>query len=246
VTKPSTTPATNRATTAPLASPTQRPKFTFTIANKAANKGSKPDPSKAKQNGEKGENLGMQTKLGSSTDVNAPSEIKSPIASSDKRTETVTQSESSQTPAKIDGSSVDDKSHESLSQKEKAKRSSEESVSSKKEEKGKVISSPKKPRPPPLFIPRAVVQGKGTPQSACKSLYLSISQVVFQFSPGPLKWNLQALKNDCRKVISRTVKNYRLTKRESSKEKALLKNKQPLRRPRSLSCFWPHPMSSQC
>ena len=115
----------------------------------------------------------MQAKLSSSTDVNAQSEVKSPIASSDKRTETVTQSESSQSPAKIDGSTGDEKSHDSLNQKEKAKMSSEESVSSKKEEKGKIISSPKKPRPPPLFIPRAVVQGKGTPQSACKSLQLS-------------------------------------------------------------------------
>ena len=49
----------------------------------------------------------------------------------------------------------------------------EESVSSKKEEKGKVNSSPKKPRPPPLFIPRAVVQGKATPQSTRKSLQFS-------------------------------------------------------------------------
>lgn len=120
--------------------------------------------SKAKQDGnklgEKGENIGMPAKSSSSTD--APSEIKSPIASSDKRTETVTQSEGSQLPAKIDGSSGNEKGHVNLNQKE------EESVSSKKEEKGKAISSPKKPRPPPLFIPRAVVHGKATPQSTRK------------------------------------------------------------------------------
>lgn len=126
--------------------------------------------SKAKQDGnklgEKGENIGMPAKSSSSTD--APSEIKSPIASSDKRTETVTQSEGSQLPAKIDGSSGNEKGHVNLNQKEKTKMSSEESVSSKKEEKGKAISSPKKPRPPPLFIPRAVVHGKATPQSTRK------------------------------------------------------------------------------
>lgn len=171
VTKPLTTPTTNPAQTAPLASQSQRSKFTFTISNKAVNKGNKPDLSKTKQDrnklGEKDENIGMQAKLSSSTDVNAPSEIKSPIASSDKRTDTVTQSESSQSPAKIDGSSVNGKCH--FSQKEKTKMSSEESTPSKKEEKGKVISSSKKPRPPPLFIPRAVVQGKGTPQSTLRA-----------------------------------------------------------------------------
>lgn len=181
MTKPLTTPTTNPAQTAPLASQSQRSKFTFTISNKALNKGNKPDLSKTKQDrnklGEKDENIGMQAKLSSSTDVNAPSEIKSPIASSDKRTDTVTQSESSQSPAKIDGSSVNEKCH--FSQKEKTKMSSEESTPSKKEEKGKVISSSKKPRPPPLFIPRAVVQGKGTPQSTRKSLQLLIA--LFRF-----------------------------------------------------------------
>ena len=173
VTKPLMTSTTNPALSAPLASPSQRPKFTFTMP--AANKGNKPDLSKAKQDGnklgEKGENVGMRAKLSSSTD--APSEIKSPIASSDKRTETVTQSESSQPPAKIGSSSVNEKGHVSFNQKEKTKMSSEESVLSKKEEKGKVNSSPNKPRPPPLFIPRAVVQGKATTQSTRKSLEFS-------------------------------------------------------------------------
>lgn len=175
VTKPLTTSTTNPASSVPLASPSQRSKFTFTIP--AVNKGNKPDMSKAKQDrnklGEKGENVGMRAKLSSSTE--APSEIKSPIASSDRRTETVTQSESSQPPAKSEGSSVDEKGHVNFNQKEKTKMSSEESVSSKKEEKGKVtsISSPKKPRPPLLFIPRAVVQGKATPQSTRKSLQFS-------------------------------------------------------------------------
>ena len=172
VTKPLTTSTTNPAPSAPLASPSQRPKFTFTIP--AVNKGNKPDMSKAKQDGnklgEKGENVGMRAKLSSSTDV--PSEIKCPIASSDKRTETVTHSGSSVPPAKIDDSSVNEKGHVSFNQKEKMKMSFEESVSSKKEEKGKVNSSPKKPRPPPLFIPRAVVQGKAT-QSTRKSLQFS-------------------------------------------------------------------------
>ena len=171
LTKPLTTPATNPAPSVPLASPFQRPKFTFTIS--AANKGNKADLSKAKQggnkHGERSEDIAMRPKLSSSTDENAASEIKSPIASSDKRRETVAQSESSQYPAKIDGSSV----NANFSQKEKTKTSTEESTPSKKEEKGKITSSPKKPRPPPLFIPRAVVQGKGTPQSGRKSLQLS-------------------------------------------------------------------------
>lgn len=168
---------TNHAPSVPLASPSQRPKFTFTIS--AANKGNKPDLSKAKQDGnklgEKGESIGMRAKLSSSTDEKAPSEIKSPIAPSDKRAETVAQSESSQSPAKIYGSSVNEKGHVDFSQKEKTKISSEQSFPLKKEEKEKVISSPKKPRPrpPPLFIPRAVVQGKGTPQSTGESLQLS-------------------------------------------------------------------------
>ena len=171
VTKPLTTPATNPAPSVPLASPFQRPKFTFTIS--AANKGNKADLSKAKQggnkHGERSEDIAMRPKLSCSTDENAASEIKSPIASSDKRRETVAESESSQYPAKIDGSSV----NANFSQKEKTKTSTEESTPSKKEEKGKITSSPKKPRPPPLFIPRAVVQGKGTPQSGRKSLQLS-------------------------------------------------------------------------
>ena len=170
VTKTLSTPTTNPVPSVPLASPSQRPKFTFAIS--AANKGNKTDLSKAKQDvnkvAEKGENIGIRPKLSSSTNENAASEIKSPIASSDKRT--VTQSESSQSPAKIVDSSVNEKSHVNFSQKEKAL---EGSTPSKKDEKGKVISSPKKPRPPPLFIPRAVVQGKGTPQSAGKSLHLS-------------------------------------------------------------------------
>lgn len=184
VTKPLTTPTTNPAPSVPLASPFQRPKFTFTIS--AANKGNKADLSKAKQggnkHGERSEDIGMRPKLSSSTDENAASEIKSPIASSDKRRESVAQSESSQYPAKIDGSSVNEKSHVNFSQKEKTKTSSEESTPSKKEEKGKISSSPKKPRPPPLFIPRAVVQGKGTPQSARKSLQLSTEERFFLFS----------------------------------------------------------------
>ena len=173
MTKPLTTSTTNPAPSVPLASASQRSKFTFTIP--AANKGNKPDMTKLKQDGnklgEKSENIGMRAKLSSSTD--APSEIKSPIASSDKRTETVTRSDSLQPPAKIDGSSVNEKGHVNFNHKEKMKMSSEESVSSKKEEKGKVVSSPKKPRPPPLFIPRAVVQGKATPQSTRKLLQVS-------------------------------------------------------------------------
>lgn len=109
----------------------------------------------------------MRAKLNSSTDENTSSEIKSPIASSDKRAETVAQSEASKSSAKLDSSSVNAKSHISASHKEKTKTSSEEGFPLKKEEKEKVVS-PKKPRPPPLFIPRAVVQGKGTPSSARK------------------------------------------------------------------------------
>ncbi|KAL9955427.1 hypothetical protein ACROYT_G036754 [Oculina patagonica] len=167
ITKPSTTPTSNHAPSVPLVSPSQRPKFTFTIA--ATNKGNKTDFSKAKHEGkelgQKGESIGMRAKVSSSTDENASSEIKSPIASSDKRAETVAQSEASKSPAKPDSSLANAKGHASASHKDKTKTSSEESFPLKKEEKEKVVS-PKKPRPPPLFIPRAVVQGKGTPSSA--------------------------------------------------------------------------------
>lgn len=166
VTKPSTTPTSNHAPSVPLASPSQRPKFTFTIS--PANKVNKTDPSKAKHEGkvagEKDESIGLRGESSSSTDEGAPSEIKSPIASSDKRSEAVAKSETAQAPAKPDA-----KDQVSGGQKEKTKGSSDEIFPLKKEEKEKVVS-PKKPRPPPLFIPRPVAQGIGTSLSTRKLL----------------------------------------------------------------------------
>lgn len=169
VTKPSTTPTptSNHAPSVPLASPSQRPKFTFTIS--PANKVNKTDPSKAKHEGkvagEKDESIGLRGESSSSTDEGAPSEIKSPIASSDKRSEAVAKSETAQAPAKPDA-----KDQVSGGQKEKTKGSSDEIFPLKKEEKEKVVS-PKKPRPPPLFIPRPVAQGIGTSLSTRKLLH---------------------------------------------------------------------------
>ena len=163
VTKPSTTPTSIHAPSVPLASPSQRPKFTFTIS--AGTKANKTEPSKAKpegkEHGEKDVKIGMKEKLSSSSIENASSEIKSPIASSGKISETFTKPDTIKSPSRLDSSSA------SGGQKEKAKENSEERFPLKKEGKDKV-PSPKKPRPPPLFIPRPLAQGKGTPVYTCK------------------------------------------------------------------------------
>ena len=148
MTKPST-PPTTKAT--PLASPSQRAKFTFTIPMK--NKGLNTDQSKPKSEAGK---LGEKEVSSPSTE-NAHSDPKSPIASSVKKAETVAKSETTEKEAKPDGS-----------EKEKLKEPLVESFPLKKEEKERSGSPSKKPRPPPLFIPRPVAQGKGTPVSASK------------------------------------------------------------------------------
>lgn len=157
--KPSTTPSTNHAPSVPLASSLQRPKFTFTIPVKS--KGVKTDLNKAKTEekelGEKSEKVAGKDKVGSPLTEATRSEVKSPITSSEKKLETVTESEASQNvTAKPD-----------VSNKDKIKDSSE-NVPLRKEGKEGSVSPSRKPRPPPLFIPRVVVQGKGTPSSAGK------------------------------------------------------------------------------
>lgn len=154
--KPSTTPSTNHAPTVPLASSSQRPKFTFTIPVK-----SKGDLNKAKTEekelGEKSENIVGKDKMGSLLTGATRSEVKSPITSSEKKLEEAAESEAVRNvTAKPD-----------VSNREKIKDSSE-NVPLRKEGKERSDSPSKKPRPPPLFIPRVVAQGKGTPLSAGK------------------------------------------------------------------------------
>lgn len=157
--KPSTTPSTNHVPSVPLASSSQRPKFTFTIPVKS--KGVKTDLNKAKTEekelGEKSENIVGKDKVGSLLTGATRSEVKSPITSSEKKLEEATESEAVQNvTAKPD-----------VSNREKIKDSSE-NVPLRKEGKERSDSPSKKPRPPPLFIPRVVAQGKGTPLSAGK------------------------------------------------------------------------------
>ena len=158
-TKPSTTPTTQQTPSVPLASPSQRAKFTFTIPTK--NKGPKTDLSKAKVESKELREKDVKTedrdKLSSPVTENARSELKSPITSSVKNPETGTESGTTQRAAKPD-----------TSQKEKPNEPTIESFPLKKEEKEKSVLPSKKPRPPPLFIPRPVVQGKGTPMSASR------------------------------------------------------------------------------
>jgi len=166
--KPSTTPSTNHAPSVPLASSSQRPKFTFTIPVKS--KGVKTDLNKAKTEerelGEKREKIAGKDKVGSVLTEATRSEIKSPITSSEKKLETATETEAVQNvTAKPD-----------VSNKEKIEDSSE-NVPLRKEGKERSDSPSKKPRPPPLFIPRAVAQGKGTPLSAGKQRLNSASEL---------------------------------------------------------------------
>ena len=151
----------------------------------AANKGNKTDLSKAKpegkEHGQKGDSTGVRAKLSDST---ASAEIKSPIASSDKRAETVAHLETSKSPGKLDTSLA--------SQKDKSKAGSEGSFPLKKEGKEKVAST--KPRPPPLFIPRAVVQGKGTPITTRKFSHCFTSNIFY------------SLCNDCKSIEFTTIK----------------------------------------
>ncbi|KAM7447912.1 Ubiquitin carboxyl-terminal hydrolase 42 [Porites harrisoni] len=158
--KPSTTPSTNHAPSVPLASSSQRPKFTFTIPVKS--KGVKTDLNKAKTEekelGEKSENIVGKDKVGSLLTGATRSEVKSPITSSEKKLEEAAELEAVRNvTAKPD-----------VSNREKIKDSSE-NVPLRKEGKERSDSPSNKPRPPPLFIPRVVAQGKGTPLSAAKA-----------------------------------------------------------------------------
>lgn len=123
------------------------------------NKGLKTDPSKAKvegkEHGDKDEKIGVRDKLSSPSMETSHSDLKSPITSTVKKLETIAESETTHTAESPD-----------TSQKEKLKEPLTESFPLKKERKEKDTSPSKKPRPPPLFIPRPVAQGKGTPVSA--------------------------------------------------------------------------------
>lgn len=122
------------------------------------NKGLNTDQSKTKleagKPGEKDEKSGAKDNLKSPSTESAHSDPKSPIASSVQTSETVVKSETTQPEAKPD--------------EEKLKEPLIESFPLKKEGKEKTNSPSKKPRPPPLFIPRPLAQGKGTPLSASK------------------------------------------------------------------------------
>lgn len=107
--------------------------------------------------GEKREKVAGRDKVGSPLTEATRSEVKSPITSAEKKLEATTESEAAQNvTAKPD-----------VCNKEKIKDSSE-NVPLKKEGKDGSVSPSKKPRPPPLFIPRVVAQGKWTPLSAGK------------------------------------------------------------------------------
>lgn len=166
--KPSTMPSTNHAPSVPLASSSQRPKFTFTIPVKS--KGVKTDLNKAKTEekelGEKSEKVAGKDKVGSPLTEATRSEVKSPITSAEKKLGAATESEAAQNvTAKPD-----------VCNKEEIKDSSE-NVPLRKEGKEGSVSPSKKPRPPPLFIPRAVAQGKGTPLSTGKLRLNSASEL---------------------------------------------------------------------
>lgn len=170
VTKPSTTPTSNHAPSAPLAPPSQRPKFAFTIS--PGNKGNKTEPIAAKrEEKDKDEKMGMKEKLKSPSSESVSSEIKSPISSLGKISETFSNPDTSKTLSKSDSSPVEGKEQASGGQKDKNKETSDEGLTLRKENKGKKLS-PKKPRPPPLFIPRPVIQGKGTSSNTPKSTTL--------------------------------------------------------------------------
>ena len=169
MTKPPTSQNTRQSTpSVPLASPSQRSKFTFTIPLKSKGVTSKSDLNKTKteereleEKNEKSKATDGMERLSSGEIVKAKPDLKSPITSSAKKLETVPESESLQTATKPEESG----------KKEELKEPTMQSSPGKKEVKGKADSPLKKPRPPHLFIPRPVAQatiGKGTPASASK------------------------------------------------------------------------------
>ena len=115
---------------------------------------------------EKSEKVAGKDKVGSPLTEATRSEVKSPITSAEKKLGAATESEAAQNvTAKPD-----------VCNKEEIKDSSE-NVPLRKEGKEGSVSPSKKPRPPPLFIPRAVSQGKGTPLSAGKLRLNSASEL---------------------------------------------------------------------
>lgn len=175
VTKPSATPTSNHAPSVPLAPPSQRPKFTFNIS--PGNKGNKTESSTAKHEGkEKYDKNGLKEKFINPSTESLSSETKSPISSLGKFSETLSKPDTSKSPGKSDGSSVEVKGQALGGQEDKIKETSDEGLPLRKENKEKKLS-PKKPRPPPLFIPRPLVQGKGMPSHTRKlHLFVSCSQ----------------------------------------------------------------------
>lgn len=119
-----------------------------------------------KELGEKSASIAGKDKVGSPLRELTGSEVKSPITSSAKRLEAATEPEAAQNV----------KAKPDVCNKEKIKDSSE-NVPLRKEGKEGCVSPSKKPRPPPLFIPRAVAQGKGTPLSAGKLRFNSASEL---------------------------------------------------------------------
>lgn len=167
VTKPPTSQNTKQATpSVPLASPSQRSKFTFTIPLKSKGVTSKSDLNKTNTEGreleeksEKGKASDGMESLSTGEISKVKPDLKSPITSAAKKLETVPESELLQTATKPEGV------------KEELKEPIMQSSPVKKEVKGKADSPLKKPRPPHLFIPRSVAQatqGKGTTPSASK------------------------------------------------------------------------------
>lgn len=166
VTKPPTSQNTKQATpSVPLASTSQRSKFTFTIPLKSKGVSSKSDLNKTKTEEreleEKSKASDGMENLSTGEISKVKPDLKSPITSVAKKLETVSESELLQTATKPEESG----------EKEELKEPIMQSSPVKKEVKGKADSPLKKPRPPHLFIPRPVAQatlGKGTASSASK------------------------------------------------------------------------------
>lgn len=165
MTKPPTSQNTKQTTpSVPLASPSQRSKFTFTIPLKSKGGTSKSDLNKTKTEERELEEKSEKSKTSDgmeSLSTGEISKVKSPITSVAKKLETVSESELLQTATKPEESG----------EKEELKEPIMQSSPVKKEVKGKADSPLKKPRPPHLFIPRPVAQatlGKGTAPSASK------------------------------------------------------------------------------
>ena len=163
---------------APLRPSAEREKFSFCFPIKA--KGQETDLDKKKNEGsknkdeegkEKGEKLEGNENSRIPVSGNHSSVIKSPVNTDDhtspKDSETL---DTAQTPLASNSVSSDTQPRLSPDKQSERESASEKSLPAKKEEQRRSPSPTRKPRPPPLFIPRAVVQGKHTPQPAGKTV----------------------------------------------------------------------------